>query len=1087
MIGANSLPKMKKHMSFLYSKKTDNLSIVHRLLIVFSMLLFATANLCATNDPLSADDKTLENQFVNIPDSQRIAVYWYWISDNISIEGVQHDLEAMKAAGITRAYIGNIWDNNVPAGNIKMLTPEWWDVMHAALKRATDLDIEIGLFNCPGWSQSGGPWIKPNQAMRYLTATETKVIGNGKVQSIVLPSAREEAQDVCVLAIPAREENSSSITIIRHAGQNPQVEEIHFESPMTLRNVTIAPDGYILMDIKVQVRRNNGWEDIKSARLDRTNSSLTVGFHPYAPISLCIPDVEGQDFRLWMDGGGRDCTFKVTFSDQPYVERYEEKSLGKMFQSIVAPWDEYMWETQPEPIVHALSEKRSSTKSREKLIPLPQDVVELTEKISDDRTLRWKVPDGEWKVIRLEMIPTGTKNCPASPEATGYEVDKMSRKHVAAHFNAFLGELIRRIPEEDRRSFRIVVEDSYETGGQNWTDDMKEVFIERYGYDPTPFLPALKGYVIGSQDQSERFLWDLRRLIADRVAYDYVGGLRDISHEHGLTTWLECYGNWGFPSEFLMYGGQSDEVAGEFWIEGTGEAESRDASSCAHIYGKQKVWAESCTAGVPNYHNYPATMKQRTDLFFCEGINATLLHLFIQQPDDTTLPGISAEFGSDFQRKNTWWTQMDLFTDYLRRCNLMLQQGSYVADVAYFIGEDAPKMTGVCDPPLPHGYSFDYINAEVLMKSTVIDRRLTLPSGMQYHVLVLPRQNTMRPEVLQQLARLVRAGLNVIGPMPERSPSMQNYPACDKEVSTLAQVMWGAGQYDQGHVWPDGTSLQEVLDALRVKPDCLIPDTAYTAFIHRHLENKDIYFLSNQCTKIRRFDGQFRIRNKKPMLWHPVTGEQRPLPLFAERNGSTTIPLVLAPYESIFIVFEDSKLQKEGSRSKPAEGFGTNFAEKEIPTEWKGPWKVTFDSNMRGPEKPQNWNTLSSWTESENDAIRYYSGTAVYENTLMVKKQPIGKTYLDLGKVMVMARVYVNDTYAGGVWTNPYRVEVSNLLKRGKNTVRVEVVNNWQNRLIGDQQLPEEERPTWTSVNTWDADSPLQPSGLLGPVTLVGY
>ena len=206
----------------------------------------------------------------------------------------------------------------------------------------------------------------------------------------------------------------------------------------------------------------------------------------------------------------------------------------------------------------------------------------------------------------------------------------MSKKHIEAHFEAFLGEIYRRIPAEDRKCWKVVVEDSYETGGQNFTDGFLEDFKARYGYDPVPFLPVYAGTVVQSEEISDRFLWDMRRLVADKIAYDYVAGLRDVSHKYGLTTWLENYGHWGFPGEFLQYGGQSDEIGGEFWSEGSlGDIENRAASSCGHIYGKNKISAESFTAGGGGYHRYPAMMKQRGDRFFTEGINNTMMHLYI--------------------------------------------------------------------------------------------------------------------------------------------------------------------------------------------------------------------------------------------------------------------------------------------------------------------------------------------------------------------------------------------------------------------------------------------------------------------------
>ncbi len=1013
-------------------------------------------------------EKLLEN-FQNLPDDQRMAVYWYWMSDNISVEGVEHDLESMKKVGITRAFIGNIWQDNIPAGPHPVLSDGWWEVMHAALKKATELDIEIGIFNCPGWSQSGGPWVKPQESMRYLAGAQVTVQGNGTEQTITLPALPADSRDERVLAFPCLSDRftAQALDIHKTAGQDC-VQDIHFDAPFTLRSITFEPRGYLLANVIIEAKAGDEYVNLKTVHLNRTNGALNVGFIPMSPIVISVPDTPTQDVRLTFTGGPRDFDVHATLSDEPRMERFAEKSLAKMFQTPLPMWGEYMWPTQAEP-------------DDDGLLVQPCEVTDITDKLGEDGALKWEVPEGAWTILRTGLAPTRTENAPASPSATGLEIDKMSKTHVATHFDAFLGEILRRIPAADRKSFKIVVEDSYETGGQNWTDDMIEAFRNRYHYDPVPYLPALYGQVIGSQDQSERFLWDLRRLVADRVAYDYVGGLREVSNKHGLTTWLECYGHWGFPSEFLMYGGQSDEVAGEFWSEGSlGDIENRAASSCAHIYGKRKVWAESCTAGGPAFTRYPAVMKQRTDRFFCEGINATLLHVFIQQPDDTTFPGISAWFGNEFNRKNVWFSQMDLFTDYLRRCNYMLQQGRYVADVAYYIGEDAPKMTGVCTPALPRGYCFDYINAEVLKTAKVRDGRLMLPCGMSYGVLVLPNQTTIRPEVLTCIARLVEQGLTILGPKPTASPSMENYPECDKVVRQLADQLYASPTYGKGRVYPAGTELKPVLDELGIFPDCYTADKS-VSFIHRTLKDCEVYFVSNQSNKTIQFDADFRVAGMMPELWNPVTGESRLLPEFAESmEGVTTVPIRLASFESAFVVF-----RKADAKQLAALKDTENFPEPVVVDSIATPWTLTFQADMRGPVEPVQMDTLRSLALSDVPAIKFFSGQVDYANTFTLESIPEGRTYLDLGKVMVMARVYVNDHYAGGVWTRPYRVNVSDLLVKGENTVRVEVVNNWQNRMVGDLQLPAEERHTYATVNPFNAGSNLQPSGLLGPVKLV--
>ncbi|HYH55048.1 MAG TPA: glycosyl hydrolase, partial [Anseongella sp.] len=463
--------------------------------------------------------------------------------------------------------------------------------------------------------------------------------------------------------------------------------DLRFEAPLTARSLTLYPAPMpFRADCQLQVRENDGFRTLKEFEFNRSNPELHVGFKPYAPLVVAFPEVQAREFRLLLKNiQGRGGFTEISLSPAARLEKYMEKQLAKMFQTPLPLWQEYQWEGQPE------------IKDKD-LLTDPSEVIEITDKLSADGRLDWQVPEGDWIVLRLGMAPTGVTNAPAAPEGRGLEVDKMNSEPLRAHFNAFIGRVLDSIPAADRKSLKWVVADSYETGSQNWTDGFGKDFQERYGYDPLPWLPVLTGNIVGSADRSNRFLWDLRRLVADKVAYEYVGGLRGLSHEKGLKIWLENYGHWGFPGEFLQYGGQSDEVAGEFWNEGDlGSIELRAASSAAHIYGKNRVAAESFTAGGQAYARYPALLKKRGDWSFTEGVNHTLLHVFVHQPYEDRNPGVNAGFGTEFNRKNTWFPQAGMFTDYLRRCMFLLQQGKPVAEVAYFIGEDAPKMTGIRD------------------------------------------------------------------------------------------------------------------------------------------------------------------------------------------------------------------------------------------------------------------------------------------------------------------------------------------------------------------------------------------------------
>jgi hypothetical protein len=1068
-------------------------------LLIFSLAFLIS---CITKQASLKTNKasipSLETSFIRPPDSIQTSIYWYWMSDNISKEGVIKDLHAMKSVGINRAFIGNIGYETTPYGKVKLFSEEWWDIMHTALKTATELNIEIGIFNGPGWSQSGGPWVKPSESMRYLTSSKLNVSGSKNIE-IKLERPEGDFQDVKVIAYktPAnylntiaafnpkictsqKVENTAYLidgkmnTVLTIPNSENFSIDFDTQKDFTARSLVLYPgEKGVNLQAQLQIKENGKYKTVQSFEVNRSNDNLNVGFKPYGPIAVSFPAITSKNYRLLFSKTGSFLIKEICISATPVVGNFIEKTLAKMYQTPLPYWNEYQWADQ-------------AVIDDQQLVIDPSSVLDVSRFMTAEGVLKWTVPQGEWTIMRTGMLPTGVKNGPASPEGTGLEIDKMSKAHVATHFDAFMGQLLKRIPAADRKTWKVVVEDSYETGGQNWTDGMLDKFKSNYGYDAIPYLPVLQGEVVGTQDKSDRFLWDLRRFIADRVAYDYVGGLREVSHKHGLTTWLENYGHWGFPGEFLQYGGQSDEIGGEFWSEGElGNIENRAASSAAHIYGKTKVSAESFTAGDQPYKRYPYVMKQRGDRFFTEGINNTLLHVFIQQPSKDKVPGINANFGNEFNRHNTWFSYMNLFTMYLKRTNFMLQQGKYVADVAYFIGEDVPKMTGVTDPALPPGYSYDYINAEVInTRVKVVDGRLVLPDGMSYKLLVLPKLKTIRPELLSKIKELILQGAVVMGPAPERSPSLANFPEADKEVKKLVADIWGevngttvkARALGKGKVL-SGFDMQTALNDLGIVPDFSSNTKDQVLYIHRSTPGEQIYFLSNQNEREIKLNPEFRVEGMRPEIWDPVTGEIRVLPEYTQREKSTEVPLTLAPLQSVFIVFKKS--------STPQATKATNFPAANSVVEIKGPWKISFDEKMRGPKEPVIFNKLVDWTSRPEQAIKYYSGTAVYNNSFKSTKAAAGeRIYLNLEGVKIMAKLQVNGISVGGVWTAPWRVDITDALKGGNNTLEISVVNTWVNRLIGDSKLPEAQRKTWTNNNPYRPDSKLEASGLTGTVTI---
>ena len=1073
-----------------------------KLTIILFIVLFQFIGGCT-----NLQYEKLASDFKTPTEDNHLWCYWYWINDDISKEGISKDLAAMKEAGIGTAFIGNI---NPPEkdGKVPLFSDLWWECMVHAVNEGKRLGVDIGTFNCPGWSQSGGPWVKPEMAMRYLTYSETVIEGPGNIsQQLVKP--KEEFQDVYVLAYPAFDgmktltKNNATIKVTPNmkgaenlidgdlgttalfssAGAKEYSIEISGKEPITARSIVVHPitksktshGPNMPIQCKLYARINGADKLIRSFVFNRGNQNVQVGPITDGPVAVSLSEMKAQEFKLVCSGvPGAGFGFRqIAISEKPVFDRYIEKQLGKMHPTPLPMWGSYLWDDQ-KPVAANLK------------VPT-ENVIDISEKMDKDGNLSWKAPGGKWTVMRIGMTPTGTKNAPAAPQGKGYEIDKANEELIRFHFEQYAGKLYDMIPAENRDAYKYVIADSYETGSQNWTDGFEKRFEKRYGYNPKKWLPVLSGVIVGSVTESERFLWDLRRAVADDVAYEYVRGLRKICNEHGLQTWLENYGHWGFPGEFLMYGGQSNLVGGEFWNEGTlGNIECKAASSCVHIYGKDKCFAEAFTSGRQAYKRHPEKLKRRGDWSFTEGINQFVLHLYIQQPDDGRIPGMNAWFGTEFNRHNTWFDQSTHWMDYNRRCQHLLQQGAYVADVCYFISENAPKMTGVRSPEIPDGYSYDYINAEVIVNDMKVkDGKLVLPSGASYSLMVLPPLDTMRPAVVAKLEKLVKQGGVIYGPKPVRSPSLQDYPKCDRKVRAIADKVWGrdylggklSTEYGRGRVF-DGVDLNEVLNELKVTKDFDLKHDS-VLWTHRTMPGADIYFLSNQSGEKIDITPTFRVTGLKPQIWDAVTGDVRLLHDYSQSQHGISVPMMLEPGQSQFIVFTSD------STGDVHTGYNDNFPLRQELLEVGGSWTVVFDNPVINVRKKQTFNTLWDWSVSDNDAIKYYSGTAEYSTEFTLDSISAGKDiFINLGKVGVMAEVTVNGKFAGGTWIHPYVLNVTDLVKPGKNTLKIDVVNLWRNYLVKEKSLPSDQQKTWMVVSDVERNEALQPSGLLGPVKL---
>ncbi len=806
------------------------------------------------------------------------------MNGNITKEGITADLEAMKQIGLGGATIVNV-DCDIPRGNVPFMSPEWREDFKFAVQEADRLGFKLCVENCAGWSSSGGPWNTPANAMQCLTSSETEATGPRAFDAVLAkpPFKLGFYRDVAVLAFKAPADAAGDAAspargklVIKHA-----VYGAHGggSKDVTSRIVTLVQDG----DESVVASNDEMGGDPEVGQVKQ----LTVDF-----------TLDGKPGTLSVD------------ENEEFVFPYSAKQLATAHSHTKTAADETF--------VHP-----PRTSSRSGVGVIPEDgVIDLTSVLAADGRLKWNVPEGKWIILRLGYTPTGVENHPAPTEGLGLECDKMSKAALDAHWDGFMQKVLDDIGPLGGKALDSSLIDSYEVGGQDWTANFREEFKKRRGYDPLKFLPTFTHRVVESPAATERFLWDMRRTAADLFAENYYRHFAELCHEHGLKSAVEPYTG---PFDSTQCGESADVVMGEFWTGSQGHPSVKLVASIAHAYGKTIVGAESFTAApdAGRWQNDPYSLKTLGDLMYCQGLNRYIFHRYAMQPWTNRWPGMTmGQWGFHFERTETWWQQGKAWIDYISHCEFLLQQGRAVADAAYFNGESAPMEMREGNPALPEGYDFDAVDADVLRDATVKNGRITLRSGASYAVLILPPGDiNMRPQTLGDIRRLVQAGGTVVGPRPEHSPSLEDYPRCDAQVKELAAELWGKcdgtnvleNSVGNGRiVW--GKSLSDVFAAQNLKPDfefAGVQDKSRLAYVHRVDGETEIYFVSNQRRQFDSVNCTFRVSGKVPELWHPDTGVVEAAPVWEEQDGRTRVRLDFDPAGSVFVIFRRAAMGME--------------------------------------------------------------------------------------------------------------------------------------------------------------------------------
>jgi hypothetical protein len=779
-----------------------------------------------------------------------------------------------------------------------------------------------------------------------------------------------------------------------------------------------------------------------------------------------------------------------------------------------------------------------------------KDIEDLTDLTREGR-LRWQAPEGRWTVLRFgyavreeasmdaEVGYHLTKSTASTP---GWEVDPMSAGAMDRHFAHTGAKLVEDAGTLAGKALTHLHIDSWEIGIPTWTEKFADEFRSRRGYDPVRYLPTLVGKTLDTADVGARFGWDFRRTIADLTAQNHYGRFVDLCREHGLGAHSEAGGP--FYTQFidaLECQGALDIPMAEFWssrrpiqlwgdrfevVQGVSTpffhtVENEYPATClgtikqvavaAHVYGKRVCQAESYTSTNEDWSEDPYFLKALGDRAFCLGLTRQILCFYVHQSTVDEKPGIEWEHvGTHFDRNVTWFPLSHGWLTYLARCQYLLREGVFAADIVYFAGQAVPNFVLLDRKPIP-GYDFDVINSQALLtRARAREGRLTLPDGVAYRYFVLPdgAAESVTPQVLQKMHELVEGGVTLVGARPKHSLGLTDYPSSEQQVRQLADALWGTELESSGTrpvgsgrvIW--GRTLEEVIRADRLEPDVELRDVPAGVeldWLHRHEEQQDIYFVANLSEQVLSIEALFRIDKRVPELWDPVTGEVVDLGEFRQEGLRTVIPLQFAAKQSFFVVFRRPMQQRSVSKAR-------NFPPLIEIGRLAGPWEVSFDVAWGGPESV-TFQKLDDWSQRPEDGIRYFSGKATYRKTFGLPAGGHRRVFLDLGEVKNVAQVRLNGKNLGVVWTAPRRVDVTDAVMREGNELEIDVVNLWPNRLIGDGLLPKERRFTRTNVRTYDTPHPifrysdtevtrqeaelsdvtpdLLRSGLLGPVILL--
>lgn len=888
-------------------------------------------NLLLAADPLSSG-------FSEPPRESRPKTWFHLIGGNVGKPGLTADLEAIAGAGLSgiqlfHGQFGGPWPGVTP--QVACLSPSWDDMISHTADECRRFGLSFTMQNCPGWAMSGGPWIRPENAMRHLVSSRTDVVGGSEV-SLTLPTPQPSSedwrdyQDVAVMAFPTPAGDGGADLVPTSArgsdDKQPWMDllkgekdvsirvapaatacwvEVTFAQPVTLRSLELPPVEKLAMRrgfdpgaaIHVQAVGENGLVEVARREIPRSN------WQDDQPLVLALPDATARTFRI-------------------FFENKTPLDLTVLRLSSVARVDD--WHGQAGYVLRSLDRCPPPVQDQAAWVA-PSSIIDLSKHADATGKLTWKAPAGKWTVLRFGHVNTGARNGPAPKEATGFECDKLSKAGADAHFAGYIGRISAAGGPADQGRLQGMVIDSWECHTQTWTPAMESEFSGLRGYQLRPWLPALAGYVVGDHLSSQRFLRDWRATLNDLLVSNYYDRLATLGRERGMKLSLES-GPGDVPTgDILQYYGKADIPMCEFWHPNDphwGGLECKPmlpAVSAAHIYGKKRIAAESFTNIGIKWDEHPFMLKHLADRHFAQGLNHLVFHTYTHNPRLEMVPGTSfgAQIGTPFIRGQTWWPYMQEWTRYLSRCQFMLEQGQPVADVLWYLGDDLDHKPRQ-EPVFPEGIKFDYLNPDALIhRISVTEGLLKTPEGVTWEALWLPDGTRLTLPSLTRLRDLILQGATVIG-----IPSFQNASLCggaadDLKFKQLTRKLWennlspkGDRKIGKGRLlW--GSPLDAALRSAGVEPD--VSGAGAATWCHRRADDRDIYFIAAD----RRFplvaNLQFASQGV-PEFWDPLTGTGKPAGFHHPVGKQTRVHIDLPAAGSVFVIFRKGEGQASFTR-----------------------------------------------------------------------------------------------------------------------------------------------------------------------------